>query len=365
MDLNNRVDHIDEELKLIKNEIKQVLLEIQEQVLSAQNPFSNVVVASGIDRGRGGGGASVENTQARDQFGPLGGTDEPKDSSPAAVEPAAAPAPAPPAPPQPAFQPPPPPIQYPPPPPPQYPQAPPPQYPQAPPPQVPQAPPQSSDPPSEPERKEPKESEGDVFAAPPKFEESTAGTVEKTERTQVESGLEFEEITFAADDDRVTFGPAREVVVDDPPQRFHRPIDEEPEPERPTKSTKTQKRQEQPPGLPAVANISEDEPMDLITIAGLAQWTSKILEKAGSDYIYGLLKVSEQTGRLSTKVKETIVTLTSLLDGNLSETKITAKEAVWMLAQLDGLLGTGTQSDARLLPFLLQDDLEVLPLIRQ
>lgn len=40
MDLNSRVDNMDEEMKLLKNEIKQVLLEIQEQVLNAQNPFN-------------------------------------------------------------------------------------------------------------------------------------------------------------------------------------------------------------------------------------------------------------------------------------------------------------------------------------
>ena len=40
MDLNNRVDAMDEELKLLKNEIKQILLDIQEHVLSVENPFS-------------------------------------------------------------------------------------------------------------------------------------------------------------------------------------------------------------------------------------------------------------------------------------------------------------------------------------
>ena len=42
MDLNKRLDLVDDELKLLKNEIKQVLLEIQEQVLTIQNPFAGV-----------------------------------------------------------------------------------------------------------------------------------------------------------------------------------------------------------------------------------------------------------------------------------------------------------------------------------
>ena len=40
MDLDNKVSRIDDELKLLKNEIKQVLLEIQEHSLNAQNPFA-------------------------------------------------------------------------------------------------------------------------------------------------------------------------------------------------------------------------------------------------------------------------------------------------------------------------------------
>ena len=40
MDLNGRVDRMDEELKLLKNEIKQVLLEVQEHVLNVQSPFA-------------------------------------------------------------------------------------------------------------------------------------------------------------------------------------------------------------------------------------------------------------------------------------------------------------------------------------
>ena len=50
MDLTNRVDRMDEELKLVKNEIKQVLLEIQEQVLNTQNPFSGLVVSPDANR---------------------------------------------------------------------------------------------------------------------------------------------------------------------------------------------------------------------------------------------------------------------------------------------------------------------------
>ena len=46
MDLNKRLDQVDEELGLLKNEIKQVLLEIQEQVLSIQDPFAALATSA-------------------------------------------------------------------------------------------------------------------------------------------------------------------------------------------------------------------------------------------------------------------------------------------------------------------------------
>ena len=50
MDLGKRLDQLDEEQKLLKNEIKQVLLEIQEQVLTVQNPFTNMAASLAADR---------------------------------------------------------------------------------------------------------------------------------------------------------------------------------------------------------------------------------------------------------------------------------------------------------------------------
>ena len=43
---------------------------------------------------------------------------------------------------------------------------------------------------------------------------------------------------------------------------------------------------------------------------------------------------------------------------------VTVKEIIATLAELDGFMGNISPEDARLLPFLLQDEMEVFPLIR-
>ena len=75
MDINSKVDHMDEELQLLKNEIKQVLLEVQEHVLNVQNPF---------------GGTAAFAPQSNKQDAPVVAA-----PAPAPVPPVAAPAPAP------------------------------------------------------------------------------------------------------------------------------------------------------------------------------------------------------------------------------------------------------------------------------
>ena len=57
--------------------------------------------------------------------------------------------------------------------------------------------------------------------------------------------------------------------------------------------------------------------LDLVTIAGLAQWTDRALRKGGEEYVEALLDVSEATGRLSNGLRETLFSFVRLLgDGN-------------------------------------------------
>ena len=72
MDLNKRFDQMDSEIKLLKNEIKQVLMDIQEHVLTVQNPFSAMIVAKqeappAGNAPAGNGSASAATTAAEPQ----------------------------------------------------------------------------------------------------------------------------------------------------------------------------------------------------------------------------------------------------------------------------------------------------------
>lgn len=107
-----------------------------------------------------------------------------------------------------------------------------------------------------------------------------------------------------------------------------------------------------------------DESMDLVTIAGLAQWAHGVLQRYGKEYLAAILEISQLTGRITKDTQEIIMTISPLLETAASEKGMAAKQIVSMLAQLDAFLGTVSASDSRLLPFLLQDDMEVFPLIR-
>ena len=105
--------------------------------------------------------------------------------------------------------------------------------------------------------------------------------------------------------------------------------------------------------------------MDLVTLAGLAQWAERALNRVGSEHVKALLEVSEMTGRIPKEMKDALILLLPLLEDRDTDRRITAKEIVSLMAQLGGFLGSATMSDLKLLPFLLQDDAEVFPLIRR
>ena len=104
--------------------------------------------------------------------------------------------------------------------------------------------------------------------------------------------------------------------------------------------------------------------LNLITIASLAQWSARVINRIGSEHFGTLVELSSMTERISPEVKEVLLVLVPLLEGRDSGSGLAAKDLVALLAQLDGLLGNTSSEEARLLPFLLPDDLEVLPLIR-
>ena len=104
--------------------------------------------------------------------------------------------------------------------------------------------------------------------------------------------------------------------------------------------------------------------MDLVTIAGLATWTDRVVSKVGREHLESLLEISRIRGRLPDEIREMIRTLALLFDVDGAESGLTAKELVSLLAQLDALSESGTSADTKMLSFLIQGNLEGFPLIQ-
>ena len=116
---------------------------------------------------------------------------------------------------------------------------------------------------------------------------------------------------------------------------------------------------------PALKLPKLSDSMDLVTITGLLQWTSSALRKVGRDHLIFLLNLSEQTGRIPAHTREVLEAIVPLFEmANHRGESLSVKQVISMMAQLDGFLGNVSANDTRLLPFLLQDELEVFPLIR-
>ena len=95
--------------------------------------------------------------------------------------------------------------------------------------------------------------------------------------------------------------------------------------------------------------------VDLMTVAGMAHFASSFVERFGMERLEGLLAVSERLGRIDPERKELVLTLGQLFEDGTGSTP-TARGLIALLAQLDGLAGSTTPADVRVLPYLLHDD---------
>ena len=116
------------------------------------------------------------------------------------------------------------------------------------------------------------------------------------------------------------------------------------------------------PGRKSGRQVGAD--IDLATIAGLARWTYQVVDKVGRDNLEPLMEVSEIRGRLPDEVKAIVLTLARLFGSAAHDNGLTSREILSSLVQLDLLSGYGTADDAKLLPLLMQAEVEDFPLIR-
>ena len=95
--------------------------------------------------------------------------------------------------------------------------------------------------------------------------------------------------------------------------------------------------------------------LDLMTVAGMAHFASNFVDRFGMERLESLLTVSEHLGRIGPERKDLVLTLGQLFSGGDGSVP-TARGIVALLAQLDGLAGSTTPEDVRVLPYLLYDD---------
>ena len=343
---------MEEELKLIKNEIKQVLLEIQEHVLSVQNPFT-----AGATRGRPDEAPDSAPTAQR------AAVDTGAGDPPATRQPAIA-APQPPGVPNGGF--------------PVAPQvlSPAPGYAlhqnlqaQAPPPPPPPPPVAQTEPgdseierPPDPPRDQAAGSQPDL-SAPPASRKKIEIDLETS--TPNSRDADDDEGNLDAPSDSWTRDEAGD-LVDEP--ESHEPCASADDSGESANVDKAGKHAGKAVAHHAGAGSVEPQPktrLDLATLASLVQWTHRVVQDTGADYAATLFEVSEMTGRLSSDLQQVLLALVRLLSPEASGSADSVTKAVTLLAQLDGLMGSTTQEDARLLPFLLRGDLEVLSLIQR
>ena len=374
MDLNKRLDLVDDELKLLKNEIKQVLLDIQEQVLTVQNPF--LAMAAGPSfTGPKKDAEIVAKSEASSEnlsIGPQSPEPRPQAPPPLAPPPQAPPPQAPP------------------------PQAPPPQAAAPPIPQpiaapapVASAPAYSTQvvmPPqamSQPEREPavipPRRSRALIVDTKPAAvdddpEDEAEEHEDEADEHENEADEHENEAEEAADDSPASTVTSVKTALESSSsgrRKKERAADssadersrrrEARRPDKPTSKAPADKESGEREA-DATPDVTVPEGVDLATLAGLAVWTDQAVSKIGREQLEPLLELSEIRGRLSKGVKEIVLTLARLFEGLDPKAGLTAKEMVSLLAQLDALSGAGSSADAKILPFLIHGEMEGLPL---
>ena len=153
---------------------------------------------------------------------------------------------------------------------------------------------------------------------------------------------------------------------EDEPEEFD--DEDEDEPRRRTPRAGAERAPEEPsadfPLKPATASNGRADVVDLVTLAELAEWVGHTIANSGREYVETLLDLAVKTGRLSASVDEILRGLIRLLSDRDSSVRVSAKEMMLQLAQLDALLGVHDSTITRLLPLLLRDNQEEMPSVR-
>jgi hypothetical protein len=93
--------------------------------------------------------------------------------------------------------------------------------------------------------------------------------------------------------------------------------------------------------------------INLITIAGLSKWVDESTEKIGKERTEVMVEASYLVGHVSLELKDLLLKLVHLAQiDEPKKGKITTRDYLGVIAQLDSLLGYGSESEAALLTIL-------------
>jgi len=93
--------------------------------------------------------------------------------------------------------------------------------------------------------------------------------------------------------------------------------------------------------------------INLLTIAGLSKWVDESTDKIGKERAEVMVKACYMVGHISEELKDLLVKLVRLAQvDEPRKTKVTTRDYLGVIAQLDSLLGYGSESEAALLTIL-------------
>ena len=93
--------------------------------------------------------------------------------------------------------------------------------------------------------------------------------------------------------------------------------------------------------------------INLLTIAGLSKWVDESTDKIGKERVEVMVEACHMVGHVSEELKDLLVKLVRLAQvDEPRKTKITTRDYLGVIAQLDSLLGYGSESEAALLTIL-------------
>lgn len=101
---------------------------------------------------------------------------------------------------------------------------------------------------------------------------------------------------------------------------------------------------------------TEGTPVNLMTLIGLVRWVEKSIEKIGKDRVEAIVEIYRTAGFLPSSYNDTIPQIIRLAEDEKPEGVVTMGDSINVLLQLDSLLGGKFKTESAVLSTLFGDD---------